>query len=155
MTKHPIIDVRPIATWRYDDGGRAAAGYKGHTNDCVVRAIAIAGRRDYQAVYDDINAIAKSERLTKRHPKRSNARTHVRDTTVYRYMKELGWPWTPTMFIGSGCRVHVRPEEIPGGRIILNLSCHIAAAIDGVVHDISDPSRDGTRCVYGYWSSPL
>ena len=22
---------------------------------------------------------------------------------------------------------------------------------DGVVHDTYDPSRDGTRCVYGYW----
>lgn len=36
----------------YDDGGRAAAGYKGTTGDCACRAVAIAGnglakRRDY------------------------------------------------------------------------------------------------------------
>jgi hypothetical protein len=23
--------------------------------------------------------------------------------------------------------------------------------IDGVIHDTFDPSRGGTRCVYGYW----
>jgi hypothetical protein len=23
--------------------------------------------------------------------------------------------------------------------------------IDGVIHDLYDPSRDGTRCVYGYY----
>ena len=28
----------------YDDGGRKAAGYKGDTSDCTVRAIAIATR---------------------------------------------------------------------------------------------------------------
>jgi hypothetical protein len=25
-----------------------------------------------------------------------------------------------------------------------------AAVIDGIVHDTYDPSRNGTRCVYGY-----
>jgi hypothetical protein len=31
------------------------------------------------------------------------------------------------------------------------VSKHYCAVIDGVIHDTSDPSRDGTRCVYGYW----
>ena len=35
----------------YDDGGRKAAGYKGDTGDCAVRAIAIAADADYQHVY--------------------------------------------------------------------------------------------------------
>ena len=37
--------------YRYDDGGRAAAGYRGKTGDCVVRAIAICAREDYRSVY--------------------------------------------------------------------------------------------------------
>ena len=37
--------------YRFDDGGRAAAGYRGKTGDCVVRAIAICAREDYRAVY--------------------------------------------------------------------------------------------------------
>jgi hypothetical protein len=32
------------------------------------------------------------------------------------------------------------------------LSRHYAAVIDGVLHDVVDCSRGGTRCVYGYYS---
>lgn len=39
----------------YDDGGRAEAGYKGHTGDCVVRAVAIATQLPYQDVYDALS----------------------------------------------------------------------------------------------------
>ena len=37
--------------YQYDDGGREAAGYRGRTGDCVVRAIAVCARQDYRAVY--------------------------------------------------------------------------------------------------------
>jgi hypothetical protein len=36
-------------------------------------------------------------------------------------------------------------------RDVARLSRHLCAVVDGVVHDTFDPSRDGTRCVYGYW----
>ena len=36
------------------DGGRANAGYKGSTGDCVIRAIAVATSKDYKDVYNDI-----------------------------------------------------------------------------------------------------
>jgi hypothetical protein len=55
------------------------------------------------------------------------------------------------MGIGTGCTVHLKADELPAGRIIVRLSGHYAAVIDGVLHDTSDCSRDGTRCVYGYW----
>ena len=37
------------------------------------------------------------------------------------------------------------------GRLIVAVSRHYCAVIDGVIHDLYDPSRNGTRCVYGYW----
>jgi hypothetical protein len=56
------------------------------------------------------------------------------------------------MGIGTGCKVHLRNGELPNGRIIVKLSRHVAAVIDGVLHDLTEEvSRDGTRCVYGYW----
>jgi hypothetical protein len=71
---------------------------------------------------------------------------------IYRpYLAELGWQWTPTMTIGSGTTVHLRADELPAGRIIARVSRHLCAVIDGVVHDTGDPTRDGTRAVYGYW----
>jgi hypothetical protein len=139
--------------WIYDDGGRAEAGYKGATGDCVTRAIAIATGKPYSEVYDALNVEAERERPRGRR-RRSSARTGVARPTAGRYLASLGWKWTPTMSIGSGCKVHVREGELPGGRLILNLSRHFAAVIDGVVHDTHDPSRGGTRCVYGYWTAP-
>lgn len=55
------------------------------------------------------------------------------------------------MGIGTGCRVHLRPDELPRGRLVVKLSRHITAVIDGVVYDTHDPTRGGTRCVYGYY----
>ena len=138
----------------YDDGGRAAAGYRGTTGDCVVRAIAIATGRPYQEVYDAVNVLAKGERITRRQRTRSSARNGVRKQTTRSYLASLGWVWHPTMGVGTGTTVHLRAEELPAGRVIVKLSKHVTAVLDGVVHDTYDPSRGGTRCVYGYWTAP-
>ncbi len=140
--------------FRFDDGGRLAAGYKGKAGDCVVRAIAIATERPYQEIYDLVNSAATYERTGKRKRGISNARTGVYKVSIKRIMNHLGWVWTPTMQIGSGCTVHLRPAELPPGRLIVSVSKHLTAVIDGVIHDTHDCSRRGTRCVYGYWQPP-
>jgi hypothetical protein len=66
-------------------------------------------------------------------------------------MHELGFEWVPTMRIGQGCRVHLRADELPMGSLVVEVSRHSTAVIDGVIHDKYDPSRNGKRCVYGYW----
>lgn len=137
--------------FKYNDGGREAAGFKGKTGDCCCRAIAIATGKPYKEVYDMINKFAKSERIGKRKKKISNARTGVYNTTTKKIMEHLGWTWIPTMTIGQGCKVHLRAEELPKGRIICNVSRHYTAVIDGVLNDTYDCSRNGTRCVYGYY----
>lgn len=137
-----------------DDGGRKVAGYIGSTGDCAVRAFAIATELPYQTVYDAINALGLSERTGKRKRGKSNARTGVYKSASHKYMGALGWVWHPTMQIGSGCKVHLRDGELPMGRLVVQVSKHFTAVIDGVIHDTHDPSRDGTRCVYGYWSKP-
>ncbi len=134
-----------------DDGGRAAAGFVGTTGDCVTRAIAIATQRPYQEIYDLINQFAKRERTGTRKKGRSSARSGVYKGTTNKIMKHLGWVWVPTMTIGSGCKVHLRDGELPLGRLVVSVSKHWVAVIDGVIHDNHDPSRDGNRCVYGYW----
>jgi hypothetical protein len=136
--------------WVYDDGGRAAAGYRGDTSDCVTRAAAIVTGRPYQEIYDLVNGLGKQER--RRDGRRSTARQGVYKPTTRKLMENLGLRWTPTMEIGSGCQVHLRADELPSGRIAVKLSRHVAAVIDGVLHDLNDCSREGTRCVYGYWS---
>lgn len=139
--------------FKYDDGGRAAAGFRGNTGDCVTRAIAIATQLPYQQVYDLVNEMSARERgrVRRGKVKKSSARTGVFKPTIRKVMEHLGWTWVPTMTVGSGCKVHLRADELPKGRIICNLSRHSCAVIDGVIHDDHDPSREGTRCVYGYF----
>lgn len=150
--------------WVYDDGGRAEAGYKGTTRDCVCRAIAIATETPYKVVYDLINETARAERTGKRKKGKSSARTGVYPATIRKVMATLGWKWTPTMRVGQGCKVHLRAEELPSGRLVVSLSKHETAVIDGVIHDIYNPSDRGytidgygndittDRCVYGYYT---
>jgi hypothetical protein len=135
---------------QYDDGGRAWAGWRGTAGDCVVRAIAIATGKPYQEVYDSLNALRCSMRQTKR-VRGSSARNGTNRAIYERYLKALGWKFFPTMTIGSGCRVHLKSDELPGGRIICRVSRHLVSVIDGVIHDTHDCSRGGTRCVYGYY----
>ena len=138
--------------WVFDDGGRAAAGFKGHTRDCVCRAIAIATQRPYKEIYNLINQFAKGERKTA-HKGKSSARTGVYKQTVRKVMEHLCWVWHPTMQIGQGCTTHLRDGELPSvGRYIVTVSGHETALVDGVIHDTFDPSRGGDRCVYGYYS---
>lgn len=142
--------------FQLDDGGRAAAGFRGQTGDCVCRAIAIATELPYADVYAALNEAALRERPrvagSGRARKRSSARTGVQIPTIRKYLASIGWRWIPTMQVGSGCKVHLREEELPSGRLIVSVSRHLVAVIDGVVHDTHDPARDGTRCVYGYYT---
>jgi hypothetical protein len=138
----------------FHDGGRATAGYKGKTGDCVTRSIAIATGKTYQQVYDALNQFAETERIGKRKRKRSNSRTGVFRKTYQSYLESLGWRWTSTMSIGSGCQVHLRASELPPGPLIVKVSRHLTAVIDGVLYDTHNCSRAGSRCVYGYFSQP-
>ena len=143
--------LKPERFYVYDDGGRALAGFKGQAGDCVCRAIAIATQLSYRTVYDDLNQLAKQARLTAKNPKRDSARNGVSRAMMREYLASLGWTWVPTMRIGQGCRVHLRADELPPGRLIVSVSKHSVAVVDGVIYDTYDCSRAGTRCVYGYF----
>lgn len=133
--------------WIYDDGGRAAAGFKGEAGDCFCRAVAIAAQIPYKQVYDLINEVAKAERTKYK----SSARGGVYRATADKVMARLGWRWVPTMQIGQGCTVHTRADELPTGRLVLNVSQHYISVVDGVARDTYDSTRGGDRCVYGYY----
>jgi hypothetical protein len=141
----------------YDDGGRRAAGFRGQARDCVTRSIAIATGRSYREVYDALNDLARGERSPRRRGRvrpRSSAREGVYRATYERYLFALGASWVPTMRFGGGCRVHLRAGELPAGRLVVTVSRHLVAVVDGVIRDTEDPSRGGMRCVYGYYRIP-
>ena len=173
-----------MASFVYDDGGRAQAGYKGHAGDCVARSVAIASGRPYAEVYAALAAGTGAQRLSKRQRRVRSASARSGINTKRKwfrdYMATLGFRWVPTMKIGQGCKVHLSAEELPSGRIVVSVSRHYTAMIDGIIHDTGDPRRDkswtfepdrgqdlkagqgrnengvwteiGGRCVYGYWT---
>jgi hypothetical protein len=145
--------------FRANDGGRLAAGFKGKAGDCVVRSIAIATGISYQKIYQDLYEVNKKFRINSKtklakslRKKNDSPRTGTHRTVLKKYLEHLGWKWTPTMFVGQGCKVHLKKEELPSGTLIVSCSRHITVVINGVLHDTYDCSRNGTRCVYGYWS---
>lgn len=166
--------------FQYNDGGRAAAGFKGQTGDCVVRAIAIASGLPYIEVYNSLKqlnaAYANNRRgrvAGKLQKKGSTPRDGNYRKVYHDYILSLGFEWVSCMQIGSGCKIHLRAEELPAGRLICAVSRHLTAVIDGTVHDLYNPAREprfpistvqcmgngeekvlfsgAGRCVYGYY----
>ena len=148
-------DNGKIRTFQYNDGGRLEAGYKGTAGDCVCRAICIVTGKPYSDVYATLaegNAIQRKGK----HQSKKKAKTAAKGINTRRkwfkdYMYAIGFTWVPTMQIGQGCKVHLKSDELPTGRMVVAVSKHYVAVIDGVIHDTYDCSRGGTRCVYGYY----
>ncbi len=162
-------------TFQYDDGGRKAAGYKGSAGDCVCRAVAVVSAKPYAEVYAALAHGAGNERKSRGASARNGI--HTSRKWFKDYMAQLGFAWTPTMGIGTGCKVHLSDGELPQGKLIVSVSRHVTAVIDGVIHDTFDPQRAAhicepdygqplkagewrnengiwhiaRRCVYGYW----
>lgn len=124
-----------------NDGGRSKYFKAAKVGDCVVRAIAIVTGKDYKEVYNEIKRVLGY-----------TPRNGVMKRDTKKVMKHFGGQWNACMGVGTGCVVHLKDGEIPmQGRIVCNLSKHVTTVIDGVINDTYDPSRDGTRGVYGYW----
>ena len=147
--------------FNYNDGGRAKANYKGHTGDCVCRAIAIATDLPYKQIYEALANGNANQRKGKYESKSKQGKytaslgINTKRKWFADYMDSLGLVWKPTMEIGSGCKVHLKANELPSGRIICNVSKHFVAVINGVINDTYDCSRNETRCVYGYYYLPI
>ena len=134
-----------MIAYRYDDGGRAAAGYRGKTGDCVVRAIAICAGEDYRAVYVTMaghmkrngyaasgNAYATRERSRKA-PRRRGQLTarRVQDSVL----EAFG-------FRKARLPVGERPTYTEAhrryGDCIVGTTKHLAAVVDGALRDTFD-----------------
>ena len=126
----------------YNDGGRSKYFKASDVGDCVVRAFAIASGRDYKEVYDLAKSVCK---------KGESPRNGLKKAQCNKLGAMLGGKWVTCMTIGSGCKVHLNADELPKGRIVCSCSKHLVAMIDGVVNDTYDSTREGNRCVYGYW----
>jgi len=118
----------------YDDGGRAAAGFKPGYDDCAARAAAIATGRPYSEVY-----AAMRQELVKRGMPSPVPSFGVVDVVLHAVLRRWRWELAHDMPL----------RDVPDGRVIVHLRTHCLAVIDHVIHDIG-PSPDDTP-VYGMW----
>ena len=131
--------------YRYDDGGRESAGYRGRTGDCVVRAIAICTGEDYRAVYLTMaehmkrngyaasgNAYATRQRNRKA-PRRKGqiAARRVQDRVleVYGFRK---------VRLPAGARPTFTEAQHQFGDCVVGTTKHVAAIVDGALRDTFD-----------------
>jgi hypothetical protein len=151
---------RPVSQlgFQFNDGGRGDVGFKGGAGDCVVRSIAIAANLPYMKVYEDLRfanetyALLRNDKLARRlNAKGSSPRNGNHRNVFHDYILGLGFQWVPTMKIGMGCQVHLRSDELPKAILIVKVSKHLTAVLNGIIQDTHNPSRGGNRCVYGYY----
>jgi hypothetical protein len=140
-------EVRRVR-FRYDDGGRAAAGFRGPARDCAARAIAIASGWPYEKVYQ---ALASEGGGAIYGSRLNHPHTGLRQSTVAGFLNRQGWRFTAARR-GATTPVRLRGEELPMGRLIVALATHVCAVIDGVIYDTYDCSRGGRSRVHGFWS---
>lgn len=148
-------------SWVFDDGGAAAAGYTPDARDCVPRSIAIASGLEYIYVLAELRqrsaawvADSRSQhaRVLRAKGRRLHPRSGVLPQVFRPWLQELGFQWVPAIAVGTGVQVHLRPGEMPDVLAIVRCSKHLTVWDHGVIRDVFDPSRDGTRAVYGWWT---
>lgn len=124
------------AAYFHDDGGRSQSKRKRQTNDCTVRAIAIAMGRDYDEVYDALAA---------------RGRRSGRKFKVDVYLEEIGLKKTTFPAQAGQRRYHVDDfiRDHQNGTYIVKVAKHVFAVIDGVMHDTS--MARSSKTVYAAW----
>ena len=115
--------------------------------DCVVRAIHIATKIPYEEVHATLEVLGALEGTDGAAPRNGNyRRSHpdrgVSHATHLRYLKTLGWEYRK---VPEGMLIDLLPHI---GTIIINFHCHLATAIDGIIHDIWDCRK---KRIIGYY----
>lgn len=145
-----------------DDGGRAAAGYRGYAGDCGARAVTIALGLDYRETYEELAVMHKAYCEKKAKYARSavrkqaflkqatrSARNGLYKETVDEFVGARGWVYVNLAVFGEP---PARFSDLPTtGSLVVSLRKHFAAVVDGTLHDTYDSTYEYDRPVYGYW----
>ena len=126
-------------TFRFNDGGRLEAGYKGTARDCVARALSIATGINYSIIYSELSEANKSFCGKK------SARNGLNKKAYEPIFQKYGFKWNKApIFAGRKARCNDLT-----GIVIAKQAHHVVAVIDGMPNDIWDSSE---KMVYGYWA---
>lgn len=144
---HPNQIFEATSTYAVNDGGRAAAGYRGVVADYAVRAIAIATGADYKATYKAAAAHNKAHSPRPRPASKGIAEVDAWMSAHGYKQVEVDTDWLtvsevaelfPNSIVGTGSW-SVRYQ---GYEFTPPITDHLAAIVDGVVQDIWNSEYD-------------
>jgi hypothetical protein len=121
------------------DGGRAQSKRPKANNDCSVRAVAIAFNIPYDEAYDQL---AAAGRKCGYGVKKLDWRAFMLARATWQAFQAV--KGQPRMNAVTFCK------QYPTGRYILSFAGHLAAVVDGQVHDVH--GFEANRCVYGAYT---
>lgn len=133
---NPVLDAQ---TFKKSDAGRSASRRPRQSNDCTVRAYALAAGIAYDEAYD---LLAEAGRKS------------GRGFGFRKFIEAKGYVWIGFPAVKGERRMNPYrfAAEHPHGRFILKTAKHVFPVIDGVILDDVPPRLD--RCVYGAWTKP-
>lgn len=123
--------------WQWNDGGRSSSRRPRQSNDCTVRALAIAAGVPYDSAYD----------LLKKLGRKSGVGFRLGDWLI-----DQSWA-TKLPFPAVKGQRRMNPDSFaqtfPGGVFICKTAKHVYCVLDGVVQDTVE--NDPMRCIYTAW----
>ncbi len=127
-----------VFPWRYDDGGRDAAGFPSHP-DCGIRAAALATGLTYIEAYRALEATR---------PLGWDPMAGTPQELSKQFFADRGFTWVRP----EGRGVRFRKDELPRlSPLVISMPRHLTVVVEGVILDVADPSRGGRGHVLGYW----
>lgn len=133
-----IIPTKFVKT----DAGRSGSRRPKQTNDCSVRALALAAGITYDEAYDFLAAKGRQSGRGFNLRRTLNAHAMTHEPLLGHRIIKHSFPAVsgfPRMKVGTFCM------EYTNGRFITNQAKHMAAVIDGYLHD---EEWNCFRCVY-------
>ena len=134
-----------------NDGGRSQSRRPKQSNDCTVRALAIACEKPYDDVYGFLRTLGREC------GRRFNMKiliTPPRGRNGAEIQTFLGAKLVWRSFPAVKGQRRMNPVQFTltftRGRFICRTAKHVFAVIDGVVYDTEPESAD--RCIYGAWA---
>ncbi|WP_404473464.1 hypothetical protein [Microbacterium aerolatum] len=133
--------------YRYSDAGHSMHDVADETGDCGVRAVTIATGRDYDVVRAEFTGLLEARRGRKaKNPE--SVTTGLKRPTVGTI---LGSEWAYKSHYGSSPMPRFVHSTLPAGQtFVVVLGRHYCPVINGVIHDLFDPSGPDA-IIYGYF----
>lgn len=125
--------------FRWNDAGRSTSKRPKQKNDCTVRAIALTCKVSYDEAYDAVATMGR----------KSGQRWDIPKKPFELFGNYL--IWHPLQAVKGEPRMRCCDMDQISNRMILRISKHVFAVVDGVVLDTSCDYMF-ENCVYGYWT---